>query len=89
MDDYVPTMTEVEDEGDFDNDTMNLTREVLKAYVDDDGLRAFLTRERYLMMPFVKYVSFNNDGMLRLLCCGACPGCPTPHICNVCNIQFC
>ena len=43
MDDYFSTMTEVKDEGDFDDDTMNLAREVLKAYVDDDGLRAFLT----------------------------------------------
>ena len=40
------------------------------------------------MMPFIKYVSYNNDRVLRLLCCGACTGCPAPHIRNVCNIQF-
>ena len=71
MDDYFSTMTEVKDEGDFDDDTMNLTREVLKACVDEDGLRACLTREGYTTMLFVKYVLFNNDGVLRLLCCGA------------------
>ena len=89
MNEYVGTMTEPEDEGDFDDDSMDLSREVLRVYVDDDGLRAFLTREGYSTMPFIKYVSYNNDGVLLLLCCGACPGCPAPHIRNVCNIQFC
>ena len=82
-------MTEQEDFMDFDDEEMNLTLEVLRAYVDDDGLKAYLTSEGYSTMPFVKYVSYNNDGVLRLLCCGACPGCPAPHIRNVCNIQFC
>ena len=82
-------MTEQEDKEDFDDDSMNLTREVLKVYVGKEGLCSYLTREGYLMMPFVKYVSYNNDGVLRLLCCGACPGCPAPHIHNVSNIQFC
>ena len=39
--DYLPTTTEQLDKGDFDDDTMNLTREILKAYVDEEGLRTF------------------------------------------------
>ena len=88
MDRYSPTPTELEDMGDFDDEDMNFAREVLRSYVDDGGLQSYLLTEGYSSMPFVKYVSYNNDGVLRLLCCGACPGCPAAHIRNVCNVQF-
>ena len=81
------TTTEQRDKG--DNDELNLTRKILKAYVDEEGIRSYLTREGYNMIPFVEYVSYNKDGVLQILCCGMCPGCPAPHIRNVCNIQFC
>ena len=84
---HMQTATEQLDKGeDDDDDKMNLTRQILKAYVDEEGLRSFLTREGYTMMLFVKYVSYNNDQVLCLLCCGSCPSCPAPHIQNVCNI---
>ena len=70
-------------------DKTSLTRQILKAYVDEEGLHSHLKKEGYAMMPVVKYVSYSDDGVLRLFCCGSCPGCPAPHIRNVCNIQFC
>jgi len=71
------------------NEVHNMTTRILQAYVDDDGLRSYLTSGGHTVMSFVKYISYDKDRILRLFCCGACLGCPAPLIRNVCNILFC
>ena len=65
-----------------------LLRGVIQSYIEDGNLASSLRGEGCPSFPILRFVSY-QDGVVRLLVGGDCPGCDSPWLRNICNRKFC
>jgi len=70
-------------------DYFNVTHNEIESYINNGNINVDIRNSNFSQMPIIKFVSFDHNGILKLLIAGKCPGCGSAHIRNVCNIRYC
>ena len=70
-------------------DYFNVTHNAIQNYINNGNINIVIRNNNCSQMPIIKFVSFDRDGVLKVLIAGKCPSCGSKHIRNVCNVRYC
>ena len=60
----------------------------LQAYIDGMQLKRDISVLGYPLMQYIKFVSIDENNVLRVVLAGSCPNCECNHLRNTCNYMY-